>query len=67
MTFFHWAMDYPRFISERRDVLNFYENNDVVFPMWELTMLLDFSHVLDIAMAIEDPRVDPFVEWSDEN
>jgi hypothetical protein len=59
-------MDCPRFISERRDILNFYENDDVVFPKWELPMLLDFSHVLDIAMAIEDPRVEPFVEWSDE-
>ena len=29
-------------------------------------MLLDFSHVSDIAMVIEDPRVEPFVEWSGE-
>ena len=56
-------MDCPRFVSERRDILNFYENSDVVFPKWDLPMLLDFSHVLDIAMAIEDP----IVEWSDEN
>ena len=68
-TFFHWAMDCPRFISERRDIFNFYESDDDVFPKWELPMLLDFSHVLDIAMAIEDPRVEPFAEWSveDEN
>jgi hypothetical protein len=59
-------MDCPRFISERRDIFNFFENDDTVFPKWELPMLLEFSHVLDIAMAIEDPRVEPFVEWSDE-
>ena len=56
-TFFHWAMDCPRFISERRDIFNFYENDDDVFPKWELPMLLDFSHILDIAMAIEDPEL----------
>ena len=66
-TFFHWAMDFPRCISERSDVLNFYENDDVVFHKWELLMLLDFSHVLDIALSVKDLRVEPFAEWSDEN
>jgi hypothetical protein len=59
-------MDCPRFVSERRNIFNFYENDDAVFHKWELPMLLDFSHIPDIAMAIEDPRVEPFVDWSEE-
>ena len=31
-----------------------------------LVMLLKFSHVLDIALAIKDPWAEPEVDWSGE-